>query len=85
MTGREEWGVVRVGGRIVGVHSLSDARPLKQKNFEPDDALFDGRERYSEWIFAYPPLQWEQKDGAPPTGPKPTSPPGPPPVPGATP
>jgi type II secretory pathway pseudopilin PulG len=67
MTGKDEWGVVRVGGRIVGVHSLSEVRPLKQKNFEPDDSLFEGRERYSEWVFAYPP--------APPT--VPASPPKP--------
>lgn len=70
MTAKDEWGVVRIGGRIVGIHSLSDARPLKQKNFEQDDSLFEGHERYSEWIFAYPPQQWEQKDGAVPGGPK---------------
>ncbi len=41
MTGRAEWGLVRVGGRIVGVHSLSDATPVKQSNFDVDFVGFE--------------------------------------------
>ncbi len=54
VTGKAEWGLVRVAGRVVGVHSLSDAEPLKIANFEFVDAAFAGRRRYSEWVFAYP-------------------------------
>lgn len=54
MTSKAEWGVVRIGGRIVGIHSLSDAMPFKQGNFEVDDSAFSGKEKYSEWIFTYP-------------------------------
>jgi hypothetical protein len=52
MTGRPEWGLVRADGRIVGVHSLSDARPIKQDGFDADDAAFKGKHKYSEWMFA---------------------------------
>ncbi len=55
MTGSNEWGLVRLNGRIVGVHSLSQNVPLKQGLFEPDEARFEGKQKYSEWIFTYPP------------------------------
>ena len=64
MTGKAEWGVVRVAGRIVGVHSLSDATPIKQKNFDPDDAGFEGRQQFSSWVFAYPAQQMSQDEAA---------------------
>lgn len=55
MTGKAEWGVLRVGKRIVGVHSVSVAAPLKVGNFEPADAGFAGKKKYSEWVFTHPP------------------------------
>ncbi len=54
MTGKAEWGLLKVAGRIVGVHSLSDKLPIKQDGFEADDAGFRGSERYSDWVFSYP-------------------------------
>lgn len=54
ITGEAEWGLVRIGGRIVGIHSLSTDRPLKQDGFELEDASFRDREKYSEWVFTYP-------------------------------
>lgn len=54
MTGSAEWGVVRVNGRVAGVHSLSDKTPLKQDNFEPDEASLRQRERYRDWVFTHP-------------------------------
>lgn len=54
MTGRAEWGVVRRAGRIVGLYSLSQDRPLKQAGFEPEYAAFAGAEKYSDWVFTYP-------------------------------
>jgi type II secretory pathway pseudopilin PulG len=51
MTGTTEWGVVRVAGRIIGVHSLSEGTPLKQAGFDIDDAEFEGAETYADWVF----------------------------------
>jgi len=54
MTGKPEWGLLIVGGRIVGVHSLSDKVPIKQDRFEADDMGFRGKQKYSDWVFTYP-------------------------------
>ncbi|MCL2021813.1 MAG: type II secretion system protein [Betaproteobacteria bacterium] len=55
MTGKTEWGLVRLGDRIVGVHSLSEQKPVKQDNFEVEAAHFAGSESYTQWVFTYPP------------------------------
>lgn len=54
MTGTADWGLVRIDGRIVGVHSLSQQAPIKVEGFEPADAAFRQRQHYAEWIFTYP-------------------------------
>jgi type II secretory pathway pseudopilin PulG len=54
MTGKAEWGVVRVAGRIVGVYSLSEQVPVKVDNFDAEDMAFRGKKKYSEWVFTYP-------------------------------
>ncbi len=54
MTGKAEWGLVQIGGRIVGVHSLSERVPLKQDGFDSEEASFRGRQKLSEWVFTYP-------------------------------
>jgi len=54
MTGKAEWGLLKVGGKIVGVHSLSDKMPIKQDRFEAEDMGFRGKEKYSDWVFTYP-------------------------------
>jgi type II secretory pathway pseudopilin PulG len=51
MTGKAEWGLVQVAGRIVGVHSLSTAVPIKQAGFESEDQTFSGAQSYAEWVF----------------------------------
>jgi len=51
MTGTTQWGVVRVAGRIVGVHSLSERAPLKHAGFDIDDAELEGADTYADWIF----------------------------------
>lgn len=51
VSGRAEWGLLRAGGRIVGVHSLSTLRPIKQGNFAPENEALQGKEQYAEWIF----------------------------------
>lgn len=54
MTGKAEWGLVRLNGRIVGLHSLSERTPIKQAGFDAEDAAFQGRQQYSAWVFTYP-------------------------------
>lgn len=55
VTGKPEWGLLRIGGRIVGVHSLSAKTPIKQDHFEANDMGLRGKEKYSDWVFTYPP------------------------------
>jgi hypothetical protein len=55
VTGKAEWGLVKIDERIVGVHSLSEKKPIKQKNFEADVSHFANARKYSEWVFTYPP------------------------------
>lgn len=42
-------------GGIVGVHSLSEATPIKSGNFGYGDESFEGKAKYSDWVFAYRP------------------------------
>lgn len=52
ITGRTEWGALRVGERIAGVYSLSDKEPLKQAGFPPGYENFNGKTAYRDWVFA---------------------------------
>lgn len=52
ITGKSEWGLVKgPNGEIFGVHSLSDAEPVKKSNFSLADSQFEGKAKYSEWVF----------------------------------
>ena len=62
MTGKAEWGLVRVGGRIVGVYSLSERLPIKQDGFEMEQMSFRNKQKYTEWVFSYPPGLLAQSD-----------------------
>lgn len=56
MTRSKEWGLVMSPtGGIMGVHSLSDASPIKKANFLAADASLSGKTKYSEWLFFYRP------------------------------
>jgi type II secretory pathway pseudopilin PulG len=55
ITGRPEWGLVRVGDRISGVHSLSDHAPLKQTGFSPAQSSFEAKSSYQDWVFVFVP------------------------------
>lgn len=56
LSGQAEWGLVKnPEGRIVGVHSLAEAQPLKTAQFGPDDSRFEGAARYADWVFMYRP------------------------------
>jgi type II secretory pathway pseudopilin PulG len=54
VTGKPEWAPVLVQGRIAGVHSLSAQQPIKQDNFEDDDAGLRQKAHYADWVFTYP-------------------------------
>ena len=52
MTGSAEWGLVTgPNGEIFGVYSLSEAEPLKKGNFPLLDKGFEGKAKYSDWVF----------------------------------
>jgi len=56
VTGGEEWGLVKgPNGEILGVHSLSEAVPLKQGNFSLVDRGFEGKTKYADWVFMHVP------------------------------
>jgi type II secretory pathway pseudopilin PulG len=59
MTGRRDWGEIRYDQWIIGVHSLSQARPFKTALFALDDAAFVGMERYTDWRFVYKPAGFQ--------------------------
>lgn len=53
LTGKEEWGLIEAldGSGIVGVYSLSEARPIKVGNFEAAYQGFEGKTSYRDWKF----------------------------------
>jgi type II secretory pathway pseudopilin PulG len=52
ITGSLEWGLVKLpGDAISGVYSLSEQEPLKQSGFSTADQGFEGKMKYSEWLF----------------------------------
>jgi type II secretory pathway pseudopilin PulG len=54
ITGKPDWVLVDApGGGIAGVHSRSEAKPLKTGNFPAQDAKFEGAEHYSDWKFVF--------------------------------
>ncbi len=55
ITGSAEWGELRVGDRIVGVFSLSEAAPLKKVGFPLRDTGFADAVAYKDWVFAFVP------------------------------
>jgi type II secretory pathway pseudopilin PulG len=52
-TGQSQWGLVRHDGKVItGVFSLAEGEPLKQTGFRLADQAFEGRKKYSEWVFS---------------------------------
>lgn len=53
-----EWVLLRDGGgRVKGVRSASEEAPLKIGNFPEELKSFEGKKKYSEWLFEYDPQQ----------------------------
>lgn len=50
----DDWNIIKdpVKG-IIGVASKSDGTPLKQAGFTDDFRTFEGKTKYSEWLFVY--------------------------------
>lgn len=56
VSGSTEWGLVKgPAGEIIGVHSLSEDEPIKKSNFSLVDKKFEGRTKYTDWVFMYMP------------------------------
>lgn len=54
LTGNEQWGLVRgPAGGIVGVYSLAGGATVKTQQFPAEFAFFEGKEKYSDWVFSY--------------------------------
>jgi hypothetical protein len=54
LTGASEWGLIAApDGGIMGVHSLSEAAPLKTGGFLKRDIGLAGASRYSDWRFVF--------------------------------
>ena len=52
MTGSSEWGLITgPDGEIHGVHSLSSDEPLKKSDFGLANRHFEGKMKYSDWVF----------------------------------
>ena len=51
VTGQKKWGEVKGNGFLLGVHSLSERRPLKRKNFDMRFRDMDNRDKLSDWRF----------------------------------
>jgi type II secretory pathway pseudopilin PulG len=62
VTGSDKWGVVRnAAGAVIGVYSLSSAKPFKQKGFPVELQSFTEAQHYSDWKFIYqPPIKGQK-------------------------
>jgi type II secretory pathway pseudopilin PulG len=75
ITGKAEWGLLKVGDRILGVYSLSEAQPIKQAGFKPADEVFKDATSYKDWVFAYIARRGALVPAAPASGVPPATPP----------
>ncbi|MDO8445037.1 MAG: type II secretion system protein [Deltaproteobacteria bacterium] len=55
ITGKSDWIVISdpATKKIMGVRSASDEEPLKTSNFPLTYREFEGKNKYSDWVFAY--------------------------------
>jgi type II secretory pathway pseudopilin PulG len=57
VTQREGWGILEApSGGVMGIYSLSAARPYKSKSFRLIYQHFENKKYYGEWYFAYVPV-----------------------------
>lgn len=56
ITGSKEWGEVRdANKKLIGVYSLSDAKPIKQNGFPDGVRGYENAMHYRDWKFVYQP------------------------------
>lgn len=56
MSGKPDWVLVAAPtGGVMGVHSASEARPIKSSGFLARDMAFADAARYADWQFSYAP------------------------------
>jgi hypothetical protein len=55
-TGRTDWGLVRAGDRLLGVHSRAQVVPLRRAGFASTQAGFDRARTVADWRFVYVPM-----------------------------
>jgi type II secretory pathway pseudopilin PulG len=56
ITQQPNWGLLEApSGGVMGVYSLSAARPYKVKNFRPQYRHFENQMHYESWYFVYVP------------------------------
>jgi type II secretory pathway pseudopilin PulG len=61
MSGKDDWQLIKTDdGLIIGVASSSVATPIKKANFNQDDAAFENKQCYCDWVFFYQP----RRDGS---------------------
>lgn len=62
--GGAEWKLVKgPNGEIVGVYSASEDEPVKKGNFSLADQAFEGKTKYSDWVFVPSPKTLTSLDG----------------------
>ena len=76
VTGSNEWGIVKApDGGVMGVYSLSEAKPWKRTNFRVVDRDFEKAEKYADWKFVFlPPAAAAVQPGAKPVPGMPVTP-----------
>lgn len=56
VTGKADWVIITdPSKRVIGVRSASDEEPLKTSNFPLVYRNFEGKTKYSDWVFAHGP------------------------------
>ena len=56
ITGNASWGLIQApGGGIMGIHSLSETRPIRSGGFSRQNQSFENATTYSNWKFVYEP------------------------------
>lgn len=63
-TGKADWGLIKLGDSIVGVHSLAPGKPLKVANLGEDVVSTDEPKSYADWKFAVRPDEGGAVPGA---------------------
>ena len=65
ITGQDDWvPILSPSGGVMGVHSASEAAPIKVAGFGPTDVAFTDKTHYSEWAFVFVPSQAQRRPGA---------------------